>query len=173
MNEILDCIKTRRSIRSYKPDMVPGELLDKIVEAGLYAASGLNRQSPIIIKITDKAMRDELSALNASIAGRPDIDPFYGAPVVFVVLAPKDMITYIYDGSLVLGNMMLEAHELGLGSRWIHRAKEEFETAKGKAILERLGIEGDYEGIGHLIVGYTDGEYPSAPPRREGRVFEV
>ncbi len=173
MNEILESIKTRRSIRSYKPDMVPNALLDRIVEAGLYAASGLNRQSPIIIKITDKEMRDRLSALNAKIMGRPEVDPFYGAPVVFVVLAPKDMMTYVYDGSLTLGNMMLEAHELGLGSRWIHRAKEEFETEEGKAILERLGITEDYEGIGHLIVGYTDGEYPSAPPRREGRVFEL
>ncbi len=173
MNEILENIKTRRSIRSYKPDMVPNVLLDRIVEAGLYAASGLNRQSPIIIKITDKEMRDKLSTLNAKIMGRPEVDPFYGAPVVFVVLAPKDMMTYIYDGSLTLGNMMLEAHELGLGSRWIHRAKEEFETEEGKAILEKLGVTGDYEGIGHLIVGYTDGEYPSAPPRREGRVFEL
>lgn len=156
MNEILENIKTRRSIRSYKPDMVPNVLLDRIVEAGLYAASGLNRQSPIIIKITDKEMRDKLSTLNAKIMGRPEVDPFYGAPVVFVVLAPKDMMTYIYDGSLTLGNMMLEAHELGLGSRWIHRAKEEFETEEGKAILEKLGVTGDYEGIGHLIVGYTD-----------------
>lgn len=173
MNEILENIKTRRSIRQYKPDPVPTEMLDRIAEAGLYAASGLNRQSPIIIQITDKAVRDELSALNAKIMGRPEIDPFYGAPAVFVVLAPKDMMTYIYDGSLTLGNMMLEAHELGLGSRWIHRAKEEFELSEGKAILEKLGITGDYEGIGHLIVGYTDGEYPTASPRNPGRLFKI
>lgn len=172
MNEILENIKTRRSIRHYKPDSVPSELLDKISEAGLYAASGLNRQSPIIIQVTDKETRDELSRLNALVMGR-DIDPFYGAPVVFIVLASKDMMTYVNDGSLALGNMMLEAHELGLGSCWIHRAKEVFETKEGKAILEKLGINGDYEGIGHLIVGYIDGEYPTAAQRNPGRLFKI
>lgn len=172
MNEILENIKTRRSIRHYKPDSVPSELLDKISEAGLYAASGLNRQSPIIIQVTDKETRDELSRLNALVMGR-DIDPFYGAPVVFIVLASKDMMTYVNDGSLALGNMMLEAHELGLGSCWIHRAKEVFETKEGKAILEKLGIKGDYEGIGNLIVGYVDGEYPAAAQRNPGRLFKI
>lgn len=171
MSEILEAMKTRRSVRSYKPDAVPNVLLDRIVEAGLWAASGMNRQSVVILKITDKALRDELSKMNAAVMGR-DGDPFYGAPVVFVVLADKSMPTYIYDGSLALGNMMLEAHECGLGSCWIHRAKEEFETPEGKAILERFGVKGDFEGIGHLIVGYTDGEYPAAKTRNPGRVFE-
>ena len=168
--EVFEAIKTRRSIRRYKSDMVPDELLDRIVEAGLYAASGMNRQSTIILKITDKAIRDELSRMNAAVMGR-DSDPFYGAPAVLVVLASKDIPTYIYDGSLAMGNMMLEAHELGLGSCWIHRAKEEFSSAEGRALLEKLGVKGNYEGIGHLIVGYADGDYPAAPPRNPGRVF--
>lgn len=168
--EVFEAIKTRRSIRRYKSDMVPDELLDRIVEAGLYAASGMNRQSTIILKITDKALRDELSRMNAAVMGR-DSDPFYGAPAVLVVLASKDIPTYIYDGSLAMGNMMLEAHELGLGSCWIHRAKEEFSSAEGRALLEKLGVKGNYEGIGHLIVGYADGDYPAAPPRNPGRVF--
>ena len=168
--EVFEAIKTRRSIRRYKPDMVPDELLDKIIEAGLYAASGMNRQSTIILKITDKALRDELSRMNAAGMGR-DSDPFYGAPAVLVVLASKDIPTYICDGSLAMGNMMLEAHELGLGSCWIHRAKEEFSSAEGRALLEKLGVKGNYEGIGHLIVGYADGDYPTAPPRNPGRVF--
>ena len=168
--EVFEAIKTRRSIRRYKSDMVPDELLDKIIEAGLYAASGMNRQSTIILKITDKALRDELSRMNAAGMGR-DSDPFYGAPAVLVVLASKDIPTYIYDGSLAMGNMMLEAHELGLGSCWIHRAKEEFSSAEGKALLEKLGVKGNYEGIGHLIVGYADGDYPDVPPRNPGRVF--
>ena len=168
--EVFEAIKTRRSIRRYKSDMVPDELLDRIVEAGLYAASGMNRQSTIILKITDKALRDELSRMNAAVMGR-DSDPFYGAPAVLVVLASKDIPTYIYDGSLAMGNMMLEAHELGLGSCWIHRAKEEFSSAEGRALLEKLGVKGNYEGIGHLIVGYADGDYPAPPPRNPGRVF--
>lgn len=171
MQDIFVCMKTRRSVRRYKPDAVPQELLAPIVEAGLYAASGLGRQSPIILQVTDRAMRDRLMQLNAAVLGREGSDPFYGAPVIFVVLADRVCPTYVYDGSLALGNMMLAAHAEGLGSCWIHRAKEVFSTEAGKEILHELGVEGDYEGIGHLAVGYPDGEYPVPPARRDGRVF--
>ena len=100
-------------------------------------------------------------------------DPFYGAPVVLVVLANKAMPTAIYDGSLVMGNMMIEAESLGLGSCWIHRAKEEFETEYGKRLLKELGIEGEYEGIGNLILGYGDGEKPRPKPRKENYVYHI
>ena len=148
MTDLLNKIKTRRSIRKFKPDMLPRQIIDQIIEAGTYAASGMNRQTPIIIAVTNKEMRDRLSKMNANIMGSEG-DPFYGAPVVLIVLASKERYTYIYDGSLVMGNLMLAAHELGIGSCWIHRAKEEFESEEGKAILKELGIEGDYEGIGH------------------------
>ncbi len=172
MSNTLDAIKTRRSIRKYKSDSVPQELLDKIIEAGLYAPSGMGRQSTIIICVTDKEMRDKLSKLNAKIMGS-DSDPFYGAPAVLIVLVDKNCPTGIYDGSLVMQNLMLASHELGLGSCWIHRAKEEFEMPEGKEILKSLGIEGEYEGIGHCIVGYTDGEEPSPAPRKENRVYYI
>lgn len=168
---ILETIKTRRSIRKYKNDLPSAELLSKIAEAGLYAASGMNRQSALILEITDRALRDRLSAINAKIMDREGTDPFYGAPAVFVVLGNRDFPTYLYDGSLAIGNMMLEAHALGLGSCWIHRAKEEFDNADGKDILASFGIVGNYEGIGHLIVGYADGDYPDVPERRDGRYF--
>lgn len=171
MNEVCDKIKTRRSIRKYKTDAVPQEMLDKIIEAGLYAASGRGTQNPIIVQITDKKLRDRLMKMNAAVMGRADIDPFYGAPAVLVVLGRKDCPTYIYDGSLVMGNMMLAAHSLGLGSCWIHRAKEVFDTDKGKELLKALGVSGEYEGIGNCIVGYPDGEYPAEQPRKDGRVF--
>ena len=133
---------TRRSVRKYKPDMVPQEKLEKILEAGTYAATGMGRQSPIILAVTDKAMRDRLSKMNAAIMG-VDSDPFYGAPVVLVVLADKNVPTYIYDGSLVMGNLMNAAHAEGIASCWIHRAKEEFNSPEGKQILQDLGITGD------------------------------
>ena len=132
MNEVLNAILTRRSVRSYKPDPVPEDALERILTAGQYAATGMNRQSPIILAVTNKAMRDKLSAMNAEIMGSSG-DPFYGAPVVLVVLANKAAPTYIYDGSLVMGNLMLAAHAEGLASCWIHRAKEEFESEEGKA----------------------------------------
>ena len=163
---------TRRSVRKYKPDMVPQEKLDKILEAGSYAATGMGRQSPIILAVTDKAMRDRLSKMNAAIMG-VDSDPFYGAPVVLVVLADKNVPTYIYDGSLVMGNLMNAAHAEGIASCWIHRAKEEFNSPEGKQILQDLGITGDYEGIGHCILGYADGDEPAAKPRKENYVYYV
>ena len=163
---------TRRSVRKYKPDMVPQEKLDKILEAGTYAATGMGHQSPIILAVTDKTMRDKLSKMNAAIMG-VDSDPFYGAPVVLVVLADKNVPTYLYDGSLVMGNLMNAAHAEGIASCWIHRAKEEFNSEEGKKILQDLGITGDYEGIGHCILGYADGDEPAAKPRKENYVYSV
>jgi nitroreductase len=170
---ILECMETRRSVRAYLPNAVPEEKLERILRAGLYAASGMGRQSAMILCVTDKALRDRLMRMNAAIMGTPEKDPFYGAPCVLVVLADRSIPTAVYDGSLVLGNMMLAAHAEGLGSCWIHRAREEFDSDEGKAILHDLGVEGNYEGVGHLIVGYADGAEPEAKPRREGRVLRV
>ena len=166
MNTAIECMKTRRSIRKYKPDMVPDDLLQKIAEAGTYAASGMGRQPSLIVVVRDRGTRDKLSEMNAKVLGAAS-DPFYGAPVVIVVLADKGRPTYIQDGSLVIGNMMLAAHELGLGSCWINRAREEFESPEGKALLKEWGIEGDYAGIGHCIVGFPDGPLPEAAPRKK------
>lgn len=172
MTDLLRKMQTRRSIRKFKPDMVPEEILDQIITAGTYAATGMNKQSPIIIAVTNKEMRDKLSRMNAGIMGT-NSDPFYGAPVVLIVLADKSCPTHVYDGSLVMGNLMLAAHELGIGSCWIHRAKEEFETEEGKEILKSLGISGEYEGVGHCVLGYVDGEYPDVKERKENWVYRI
>lgn len=152
--------------------MVPQDKLEKIIEAGTYAATGMGKQSPIIVAVTNKELRDKLSAMNAKIMGT-NTDPFYGAPVVLIVLADKSRPTYLYDGSLVMGNLMLEAEAQGIGSCWIHRAKEEFESEEGKEILKSLGIEGDYEGIGHCVLGFADGSAPKAAPRKDSYVYYV
>ena len=171
--EAIENILARRSVKKYKSDPVPKDLIEKIVEAGTYAASGLNRQAPIILAVTDKQVRDELSFLNAGKDPFKRADPFYNAPCVLVVLADKSVPTYLYDGSLVMENMLLAAHALGLGACWIHRAKETFEMPEGKEILKKLGIEGEYEGIGNCILGYPDCEYPAEKPRKENRVYYV
>ena len=173
MSGLMEGLLKRRSVRAYKPDMVPQEAIDKILEAGTYAPTGSGRQSPIIIAVTNKEMRDKLSAMNAKVMGKEGDDPFYGAPVVLVVLADKSKSTYLYDGSLVMGNLMLAAHMLGVSSCWIHRAKEEFERPEGKEILKSLGIEGEYEGIGHCILGYVDGEYPKAAERKANWIYHI
>lgn len=173
MSELLEIIKTRRSVRSFKPDPVPQELLDRIIEAGTWAATSRGMQSPIIIQVTNREVRDKIAAANARIMGQEDSDPFYGAPAILIVLARKDVANRVYDGSLVMGNLMLAAHELGIGSCWIHRAKEEFESGEGKALLQSLGIQEEYEGIGHCALGYVDGEYPAAPKRKEHWVYYI
>ena len=169
MNETLKVLETRRSCRNFdKERMVSEEDIQAVVKAGTYAG----RQSPIIIAVTNKELRDRLSAENAKIMGTAT-DPFYGAPVILIVLADKDIPTYQYDGSLVMGNLMNAAESLGLGSIWIHRAKEEFESDFGKKILADLGIEGNYEGIGHCAIGYAAASANAPAPRKENYVYYV
>ena len=172
MGETLTTLKTRRSCRAYKPELIEVDKLNAIIEAGTYAATGMGKQSPIIIAVTDRAMRDKLSKMNAAVMG-VDFDPFYGAPELVIVLADKRMPTYVYDGSLVMGNMMNAAADLGVASCWIHRAKEEFESEEGKAILKDLGIVGDYEGIGHLILGYAAKPAAEPAPRKADYIYRI
>lgn len=172
MNEVLKAMKERRSIRQFRPEMPKREDLEQIIEAGLYAANGKGKQAAITIAVTNRELRDKISAVNCKIGGwQEGFDPFYGAPAILIVLADKDWANRVYDGSLVLGNMMLAAHSLGLGSIWIHRAREEFEMPDYIQLLRDLGIEGEWEGIGHCAVGYMDGDMPEAAQRRDGRVF--
>ena len=170
--EALETLKTRRAVRKYKSDMIPKDIIEKIIEAGTYAPTGMNRQTPIIIAVTNKEVRDKLSKLNASFMGLEN-DPFYDAPVVLIVLAERSFPTYVYDGSLVMGNLLNAAKACGVSSCWIHRAKEEFETEEGKQILKELGIEGDFEGIGHCILGYADVEEPAPAPRKDNYVYWI
>lgn len=165
MNETLNNLKSRRSCRKFIADKIPSEAeLNAVIEAGTFAPSGMGRQPVKIIAVTNKALRDKISAENAKIMGA-SMDPFYGAPVILIVIADKSAPTYLYDGSLVMGNLLNAAKASGLASIWIHRAKEEFESDLGKNILKDLGIEGDWEGIGHVALGYADadGEQPAAP----------
>lgn len=174
MNETLKVLETRRSCRNFKPDMITDEELKAIVKAGTYAATGMGRQSPLIIAVTDKNLRDRISDENRKIGGWGEgFDPFYGAPVILIVLADKSVPTHVYDGSLVMGNLMNAAESLGVASIWIHRAKEEFDSDFGKNILKKLGISGEYEGIGHCALGYA-AEPANAPAvRKDNYVYYV
>lgn len=174
MNETLKVLETRRSCRNFKPDMVENEKLEAIIKAGTYAATGMGKQAPIIIAVTNKELRDKIAEENRKIGGWDEgFDPFYGAPVILIVLADKAVRTYQYDGSLVLGNLMNAAESLEVSSIWIHRAKEEFESDFGKKILADLGIEGDYEGIGHCALGYAAEPAKAPAPRKENYVYYV
>ena len=174
MNETLKVLEIRRSCRNFKPDMVEEDKLRAILKAGTYAATGMGKQSPIIIAVTDKAVRDKIMEENRKIGGWEEgFDPFYGAPVILIVLADKNVRTYQYDGSLVMGNLMNAAESLDVASIWIHRAREEFESEFGKKLLADLGIEGDYEGIGHCALGYAAEPAREAAVRKENYVYYV
>ncbi len=172
--DTMEAILTRRSVRRYKSELPPREALERIIEAGLYAPSGHNLQTTRIVAITEPGLIARLREQNRVIGGWPEgHDPFYGAPAVLLVLADRASPNHVYDGALTMGNMMLAAHALGLGSCWINRARQEFDSDEGKALLAALGIEGDWEGIGHCIVGIPDGPAPKTAPRKPGRVLWV
>ena len=166
MNETIKNLIERRSCRKYESKQIKDEELNAILKAGEYAPSGMGLQSPKMVVLQNKETIKKLSKLNAKIMGK-DIDPFYSAPTVIVVLADKTKMTYIEDGSLVLGNLMNAAHSLGIGSCWIHRAKEEFATEEGKELLKKWNISDNYVGIGHCILGYPSEKLQEPKPRKE------
>lgn len=172
MNEVIKCIVERRSIRKYKPDQISEEQLQQILEAGKYTASGMGRQPVRFVVVQDQETIAQLSRMNAAVMGK-DIDPFYGAPTVIVVLSNKSASTYFEDGCLAMGNLMNAAHAVGVDSCWIHRAKQVFDSEEGKALLAKWGIEGEYQGIGHCVLGYRDCEYPEPAARKEDMVVRI
>ena len=171
MNEAMNNLLTRRSIRRYKDTQVPDGLLDQVLEAGLYAPTGMNTQNIVMVAVRDKETRDLMSKLNAAVMGS-DRDPFYGAPCVIVVLGYADGYPVVENGSLVLGNLMNAAHALGLGSCWINRARQTFDRPEGKALLEKWGLPERYRGVGNCILGYAD-EEPAPKERLKGRIIKV
>ncbi len=170
MNETVKNLITRKSCKSYKNIHVDKALIDEIISAGLNAPTGRNMQTPILVAVSDDATVAMLSKMNAAVVNMPS-DPFYGAKDVIIVLAKKEC-TYIYDGSLAMGNLMNAAWALGVDSRWIHRAKEIFESEDGKELLKKWGINEDVEGIGFCILGYAQ-EEKEKTKIKEGRVYYI
>lgn len=171
MNETLKVLKTRCSVKSYTDRQVPDDLLDAVLEAGLYAPSGLNNQGTVMVAVREKETRDLLAALNSDLRG-VDSDTFYGAPCVIVVLADPAHGTWVEDGSLVMGNLLNAAHALGLSACWIHRARETFDLPEGKALLRAWGLPETLRGVGNCILGYAD-KAPTPKPRKENRILKV
>lgn len=173
MNETLRTLRERRSVRSYLADPIPENILDAILDAGTWAATGMNKQSPVMVVVRDAETIDYMERLNAAVMGQTGTHPFYGAPVVVVVLADGDNYNWLRDGSLVMGNLMNAAHSLGVGSCWINRAQEVFESEEGKALLRRWGIPESYRGIGNCILGYPKGDLPAPKPRKADYIRKV
>ena len=173
MNEVLQAMIDRRSARKFTAEQVKDEHLDLILQAGTYAASGQGLQAGKIVVVQDPETREQLRRMNAEILGKPNLDPFYGAPTICVILADSTVRTWIEDGSLVLGNMMLAASTLGVGSCWIHRARQEFDSPEGKELLQKWGIPENYRGVGHCILGYEAAAPAPAKPRKEDFIVKV
>lgn len=173
MNETINNLITRRSCRKYTSQQIKEEELNAILEAGTYAPTGMGKQSPLIVVVQDKETIQQISKLNAQVAGM-NADPFYGAPTLLIVFADKEVPTYLYDGALVMGNLMNAAHAVGVDSCYIFRAKQVFETAEGKELLKKWNIPEKYEGIGNCILGYGEKEgIKDALPRKEGYIVRV
>jgi nitroreductase len=172
MNETIRTLLERRSIRKFKPEQIKDDELNAILKAGMYAPSGANQQSALFVVVQDKETLAKLSAMNAAVLGK-DIDPYYGAPTLILVFADRSKVTPVEDGSLALGNMFNAAASLGIGSCWIHRVRQMFETGEGKELLRKWGITGDYIGVGSCILGYPDCEHPKAAPRKDNFVARV
>ena len=165
MNETLNTLRTRRSIRKFKPEQIKAEELAAVLEAGTYAPSGGGRQGNLFVVAQDSALRKQLAKLNAAVLGK-DFDPYYGAPTIILVFADGTRSTPVEDGSIALGNLFNAAHALGLGSCWIHRAREMFASEEGQALLKRWGVEDRYVGVGACSLGYPYGDLPTPPPRK-------
>ena len=165
MNETLNTLLARRSIRKFKPEQIKAEDLNAVLEAGKYAPTGGGRQGNLFVVAQDPALRKTLARLNAAVLGK-DFDPYYGAPTIILVFADRTQSTPVEDGSIALGNLFNAAHALGLGSCWIHRAREMFANEEGQALLKRWGVEDRYVGVGACSLGYPDGELPAAAPRK-------
>ncbi len=168
--EVLDALKKRRSIRKYKPEQVSEELLQAVLEAGTYAPTAMGRQDPVMVVVQDPALREKISRMNRDVMGGTS-DPYYGAPTVILVLADGTHPNYVQDCSLVLGNLMNAAYAAGLGSCWINREKEMFDSPEGKELLKEWGLPETFRGVGACILGYPDQELPDAKPRKEGYVI--
>lgn len=173
MNEVMETIVNRRSTKKFKPEQIKEEELQQILLAGTYAANGQGKQAGKIVAVQDPETREKLRAMNGAVMGRPDMDPFYGAPTVLVVLADSQVGTWVEDGSLVIGNMLLAAASLGVGACWIHRAREEFDSPEGKALLKQWGVPETYRGVGHCILGYAAAEPAPAKARKADFVVRV
>ena len=173
MNETLKVLKERRSIRKYKAEQVRDEDLNAILEAGTWAATGKNLQSPVMVVVQDQETISYMSKLNAQIQGNPNADPFYGAPTVVVVLADGENYNWMADGSLVMGNLMNAAWSIGVGSCWINRARELFDMPEGKALLRKWGLPETLRGVGNCILGYIDGGIPAPKPRKADYIVRV
>lgn len=170
--EFLEIIKTRRSIRNYKAEMIPNDLLEAVVEAGTFAPTAMGKQSPTIIAVTDPIYREKLSKMNAAVMGSEQ-DPYYGAPVIILVLGDSSMPTFVEDGSCVLENMMLAAHALGLGSVWVNRERQMFDSEEGKNLLKEWNLPITLRGVGAIALGYPAKEAPVAAPRKENYIVRI
>ncbi|MCR4690196.1 MAG: nitroreductase [Lachnospiraceae bacterium] len=172
MSDLQQVLRSRRSCRNFKPVMPSREDIDQVMGVGLYAPTGMGKQSTKIIAVTNKKLRDLIADENARIGGwKEGFDPFYGAPVILIVIADASCPTAVYDGSAALAQMMISAQDLGLSTCWIHRAKEEFDSEFGKKILKELGLNGNFVGIGHLALGFAAEPAAAPAPRQPDRAF--
>ena len=173
MNSTIKDLIERRSYRSYKPEQIKDDELKTVMDAACNAPCGMGKYPYKIVVIQNKEDLAALEKINAEITGNPEGHPFYGAPTAAVVLVdPEASQTAMYDGTLVLGNMLNAAYSLGLAACWIHRAKETFERPDGKEFLKKWGLSENLVGIGYCILGYPGCAKPEGKEKPELVIYD-
>ena len=171
MNEVTKILCERRSIRKFKPNQIPRDVLDEILKCGTFAPNGKSKQSAKMVVVQNHDLIEEIAKVNGSFVNKVGLNPFYNAPTLIIVFADKNISTYIEDGCAVISNLINAAFSLGVDSCWVHRAKETFETEFGKKLLDKWGITEEYVGIGNVVLGYRDMILPPAMPRKEDYII--
>lgn len=170
MNPTLQSLKTRRSCRRYKAEQITREELEAVLEAGTYAPTGHGTQSPQMVVVQDKELRNRLSVMNAAVMDSTS-DPFYGAPTAVIVFYDSSNANGFADGCMVMGNLLNAAHAVGLGSCYINRAREMFDTPEGEELKKSWGVAPQMRGVAICILGYADGGILPAKPRKADYVI--
>lgn len=174
-NETLQTLKNRRSCRAFKPEAIPEDVLNAVLDAGTWAPNAWDKQSASIIAIRDEASRAVLTHLSqelAAEAGEDTPDPLYGAPVVVLITAEKDSESGLEDGSLVAGNIMNAAQSVGLGSCWVNTARKILEMPIGKAMLMKWGVTEPVTGVAFVVLGWPT-EKPEEPRARKENYIRI
>ncbi len=186
--ELINAIKARRSVRKYTDMQIPRADLEKIIEAGTYASNAGSGQRSMIVGIHNADMVEKLGRMNMakfdrsrligsyvskeqpSVIDDPNIKSgFYGAPSLCIVFAQKNFMFGISDAFCCAETMLMEAFDLGISSCIVSRAEETFDSEIGAALLKEWGVPENYIARCFVTLGYCDGEYPKAKPRRAGR----
>ncbi len=181
-NQVLETIKKRRSVRSFKEDQITDQELQTVLTAGLYAPTAGNQQLWHFTVIQNKEWLQQLN-INAKknaaqsenehiqqIGKNEKFNIFYGAPTVVVVSGQEDGLAIESDCAAATQNILLAAESIGLGACWVNLTLLSLDGDKGAQYKQRLGVPAGYKPFSSVILGYKKIEPVNAPVRKENLI---